>query len=60
MLLLISAESLDHEVKVACNGFGSTPRTNDPIIWIEADVEASCAISYWGRNWNFSENRKKT
>jgi hypothetical protein len=25
MLLLISAEILDQEVKVACNGFGSTP-----------------------------------
>jgi hypothetical protein len=44
-LLLLSAEILDQEVKAACNGFWSAPGTNDLMIWIEVNVEASCAIS---------------
>jgi hypothetical protein len=44
-MLLLSAEILNQGVKVACNGCGSTRGTNDPMIWIEVDVEGSCAIS---------------
>jgi hypothetical protein len=44
MSLLISAAILDQELKVACNGSGSTLGTNDLMVWIKADVEASCAI----------------